>query len=1433
MGIDIEEVTEFLGQVPLLQRLPGSSLRKIAEVVKLKHYNPNEYVVRDGEIGEGVYFVWDGEAAVNGAHNAEENRSKQIRLKRYDYFGYCTAAYTHQADVVASSKLTCLVLPRGHSTLLQPKSIWRSDDTPETCSVLERVLQLDPIEVNLFRGFTLPDAPKFAQALAAASKTVDHLKLVHGLHSYFLFPGTLAVHRLRDGNSFATRRVDALQKGNVIFTLLASFQKEEKGFEHQEVTMPSVPSPDSLLSMEELREKRTTDPLLPSEYRNKVATKNFTPWPVDIRFCDPSNGTNQTKSPPSTKFWFKARGKLSDDQALHRPFRADEWLLYVIDSPSASNARGFCSARMFNQRGEKSLFERGIMTSKSDKSRHENGGLFSSNGASSVGIDETQQADLVAWLNDVVPNLGLPVEASDEQLRVCLTDGTVFRALLSKLSAELVEEVDISGLSYEPPLGIVKRFLAVISEMGLPKFELSDLEQGSMKKVLVSLWAFHSQFLNHHGDDGNSPSSLVKSGNQPRKRWKLTKMEAMEGIDSCGDQSPDGQNNLVLKEDKRKNFTESKSLRVLRNPMISEPSSALLHHVGHKFHEVFQLKQGGYADLPAAKISEMMKSNSLDNAPTQSLLSVVNGILDESIERKNAEIPHRVGCLLRKVVQEIERRLSTQSEHIRTQNNLYKAREEKYQSRIRALEAIVAGAGEETQIAMSRLQLVKDLKKNQETEKTKMEQKKELEEQDKVRLMKEKDHSDLEISMLKQQLDGTKRTYEQQQLHLETKARNAQEELEKKLKELECLLSDSRKKEKELEAFSVSKAQIWNRKKVSYLNSIDSQFQALQGLRAASMSIKHEVIKTQRSYSEEFNRLGLKLKDLAEAAENYHAVLEENRRLYNEVQDLKGNIRVYCRIRPFLPGQSKKHSTIEYIGDNGELVVANPSKQGKENHRLFKFNKVFGPAATQEEDQDLYFLSGPTSASKGDWGVNYRALSDLFQISQNRRSSMSYEVGVQMVEIYNEQVRDLLSSDASQKRYPFTELVVLLIFFISQPNGLAVPDASMHPVNSTGDVLELMHTGLTNRAVGATALNERSSRSHSVLTVHVRGADLETGAALRGNLHLVDLAGSERVDRSEVTGDRLKEAQHINKSLSALGDVIFALAQKSPHVPYRNSKLTQVLQSSLGGQAKTLMFVQLNPDVESFSETVSTLKFAERVSGVELGAARSNKEGRDVKELMEQVTSLKDTIAKKDEEIERLQLLKDPRTMSPSVNNEKRSSTSPKVGASSPRRHSLDGEFQPSRRLSSGKVSPLADKASSDPNNSSDDKHSEAGSQLSMDAMVDTNQISPPDEELLGFSGADSEERLSDISDGGLSVGTETDGSINGLSWQLNFLGHLKASAIDIDSPFFTEGSYKINWFEKTCLQLAVHPQRRLLQLQVDDGSDAEAASTRKAIFLS
>ncbi|KAL1546198.1 kinesin-like protein KIN-14I isoform X2 [Salvia divinorum] len=415
---------------------------------------------------------------------------------------------------------------------------------------------------------------------------------------------------------------------------------------------------------------------------------------------------------------------------------------------------------------------------------------------------------------------------------------------------------------------------------------------------------------------------------------------------------------------------------------------------------------------------------------------------------------------------------------------------------------------------------------------------------------------------------------------------------------------------------------------------------SIQELKNTLHSTKEDLHFLHMKYQEEIQYLGKHLNGLAGAASRYQKVLEENRKLYNQVQDLKGNIRVYCRIRPFLPGQLPGLSTAEAL-DGQTISIITPAKNGK-GKKLFTFNKVFGPSASQEgvfsDTQPLirsvldgynvcifaygqtgsgktYTMTGPKELTTESLGVNYRALSDLFAISKQRKDSISYDVSVQMIEIYNEQVRDLLVSDEIRN--------------ISQ-NGINIPNANIVPVSSTSDVIELMNIGLKNRAVGSTSMNDRSSRSHSCVTVHVQGRNLTSGSITRGSMHLVDLAGSERADKTDTVGDRLTEAQHINHSLSVLGDVIASLAQKQSRVPYRNSKLTQLLQDSLGGQSKTLMFIHINPEPDALGETVSTLKFAERVSTVELGAARANKDSPDVRELKEQIANLKAALFRKE-----------------------------------------------------------------------------------------------------------------------------------------------------------------------------------------------------------
>ncbi|MQL73800.1 hypothetical protein Taro_006157, partial [Colocasia esculenta] len=399
--------------------------------------------------------------------------------------------------------------------------------------------------------------------------------------------------------------------------------------------------------------------------------------------------------------------------------------------------------------------------------------------------------------------------------------------------------------------------------------------------------------------------------------------------------------------------------------------------------------------------------------------------------------------------------------------------------------------------------------------------------------------------------------------------------------------------------------------------------------------------------TKELEECSQRMKSLEEYVPKYETLTKkymeewaERKRLYNEVIELKGNIRVFCRCRPLSPDEISKGYSSVFESDPSqetELQIVTSENAKKQ----FKFDHVFGPQASQEDVfaetmpvvksvLDGYnaciFAYGQTGTGKTftmegtpeNRGVNYRTLEELFRISEERSSLMRYEFFVSMLEVYNEKIRDLLTENTN---LPTKRLEVKQAAEGTQD----VPGLVEAEAYSIDGVWELLKTGARNRSVGSTNANELSSRSHSLVRITTKGENLVSGMRSRSHLWLVDLAGSERVGKIEVEGERLKESQFINKSLSALGDVIAALASKNPHIPYRhsslslsptytqtdagavvNSKLTHLLQSSLGGDCKTLMFVQISPSSADLGETLCSLNFATRVRGIEQGPARKH-----------------------------------------------------------------------------------------------------------------------------------------------------------------------------------------------------------------------------------
>ncbi|KAL8498450.1 hypothetical protein ACS0TY_021687 [Phlomoides rotata] len=358
------------------------------------------------------------------------------------------------------------------------------------------------------------------------------------------------------------------------------------------------------------------------------------------------------------------------------------------------------------------------------------------------------------------------------------------------------------------------------------------------------------------------------------------------------------------------------------------------------------------------------------------------------------------------------------------------------------------------------------------------------------------------------------------------------------------------------------------------------------------------------------------------------------KKLHNTILELKGNIRVFCRVRPLMSdeGAITDSNIVSFPTSTEILGRAIDLSQNGQKHS-FTFDKVFMPDDSQENvfveisqlvqsALDGYkvciFAYGQTGSGKtytmmgkpappDQKGLIPRSLEQVFKTKQILEAQgWKYEMQVSMLEIYNETLRDLLapnitSFEASRADNSGKQQYVIRH---DADGNTYVSDLTIVDVRSSKKVSSLLVCATDSRSVGKTQMNEQSSRSHFVFTLRITGVNESTDQQVKGVLNLIDLAGNERPSKSGSTGDRLKETQAINKSLSALSDVIFALAKKEEHVPFRNSKLTYLLQPCLGGDSKTLMFVNISPESTSVLESLCSLRFAARVNACEIGVPR-------------------------------------------------------------------------------------------------------------------------------------------------------------------------------------------------------------------------------------
>ncbi|XGW08020.1 hypothetical protein V3C99_010831 [Haemonchus contortus] len=349
----------------------------------------------------------------------------------------------------------------------------------------------------------------------------------------------------------------------------------------------------------------------------------------------------------------------------------------------------------------------------------------------------------------------------------------------------------------------------------------------------------------------------------------------------------------------------------------------------------------------------------------------------------------------------------------------------------------------------------------------------------------------------------------------------------------------------------------------------------------------------------------------------YCSEMQKRKQLHNQLVEINGNIRVFYRIRPQLGDVSENPAVTIDEMDTGVVHLAHPSGRKTSDGADFVipmeytqeqiFSRV-SPIITSCIDgyNVCLFAYGHTGSGKtytmegppSDPGINQRAIMQLFEAAGCVNGDIDYQIDVSMIEIYNEKIRDLLSPTGLSSSP--------LSIRMGEDGRLSIPGLREVRVTSVENVVEVLEEGRRNKAVAATEQNAHSSRSHVIVRVIVTSKNNITGVTTVGRLNLVDLAGSERVSQTNATGQLLKEAQAINKSLSELGNVVLALRQNQKHIPFRNCQLTRILEDSLNGDSKTLVIVHLSPDMAYCNESASSISFAEKIGQVQTKLRRDS-----------------------------------------------------------------------------------------------------------------------------------------------------------------------------------------------------------------------------------